>query len=112
MTLWFSFDAIAFMQACVEPLRRIGYAHLVKDGINQFFVKDLCIVKAGEITVTFSPHTPAICHAMCNLFYRCLATQRTVGLRHTGLSEIFLGKDVSSDLAPLFWNLHVVHFEY
>ena len=48
---------------------------------------------------------------MSHLFYGCFATEATIGLWHTGFTEIFLGKDVGSNLAPMGGDFHVFHFE-
>src|SRR5690606_37465384 len=93
VTLWLAGNAIAFVQTCIEPLWRIGYAHLVQNRINQFIIKHLGVFRGSEITIAFAPGLPAIREAMRYLFGRCFATEGTIGLGYAGLTEIFLRQD-------------------
>src|SRR4051812_9723429 len=68
MALGLAGDAIAFVKPGIEPLRAVGHAHLVQDGINQFLIKYLCVLFSGEIAIAFAPHAPAIGHAVGYLF--------------------------------------------
>jgi hypothetical protein len=105
-------NAIALIKACIEPLGAIGHTHLVEDRVHQFFVKDLGILATGKIAIALSPHSPAIGHTMRHLLGRGLTTQATIGLGHTGLSEIFLRQNIGGDLAPLFGHFHARHFKH
>src|SRR6218665_3629658 len=112
MTLWFTCNAIAFIQTSIEPLRAVGHAHLIEDRINKFFIKHLCIFWGSEVSILFAPGAPAIGQPVCHLLRGSLPPCCTVGLRNTGLTEILLRKYVCSNLAPLFRNLHIFHFKY
>src|SRR5437762_5525764 len=112
MSLLFSFDPVTFIQASVEPLRAIGYAHLGQDRIHQFLIENLCIFFRSKIVVTFAPNSPAISQAVSDLLCAGLAAKTTIRLRYAGFTEILLGKNIGSDLAPLFGHLYIVHFKY
>src|SRR5438105_3855155 len=112
MALRLSFDTVAFIKTRIEPLRRVRHAHLVEDRIHQFVIEHLRIFRGRKISVTLSPHSPAICKTVCYLFRAGFTTRRTVSLGNTSFAKIFLGKNVGSDLAPLSWYLDVFHFEH
>ena len=48
---------------------------------------------------------------MCDLFNGCFAPKATIGLWYTGFTEILLGEDVGSNLAPMSRYFDVFHFE-
>src|SRR6185437_15729743 len=112
MSLRLTRNAIALMKPRIEPLRRIGHTGLVEDAVNQLLIKYLGILRTIEIAIPLAPYAPAICHAMRHLFDRGLTTQRTVRLRNARLPEIFLRKDIGSDLTPPGRDLHIIHFKY
>ena len=77
----------------------------------QFFVKDGSIFSRCEVIISFAPYPPTVGHAACHLLCRSFPAQRTIGLRYTGFTKIFLCNDVSSYLAPLFGYLYIGHFK-
>ena len=111
MTLWFSSNTIALIQASIKPLWAVRHTHLVKNRIHEFFIEYLCVTGGCKVSITFSPYSPAIGHTMRHLFGRGLTSCCAIRLRNTSLAEIFLRKNISSNLAPLFWNLYVGHFK-
>ena len=52
-----------------------------------------------------------MCHAVCHLLCGSLPSKRTIRLWNTRFPEIFLCDDICGDLAPLLWNLNIVHFK-
>src|SRR5689334_2867538 len=46
------------------------------------------------------------------LLNTCFAAGRTIGLWHAGFTEIFLSKNVGSNLAPLPGHFYVIHFKH
>src|ERR1700722_8494372 len=112
MSLWLACDPIAFMQPRVEPLRRVGHTGLVKDTIDELFVKDLRILFRSKIAVTFAPHPPAVSHAVCDLFDGGLASQGAIRLGNACLTKIFLGKNVGCNLTPSGGDLYIGHLKH
>src|SRR5687767_6049677 len=112
MPLWLSFDTITFIQAGIEPLGAIGNTHLVEYAIHQFIIKNPGIILRCEIAISLTPYFPAISQPVRNLFGGCLTTQTSIGLRNSGFTEIFLCNNIGSYLAPLPWNLHIIHFKH
>src|SRR4051812_26648173 len=98
MPLGFAGDAIAFVEAGIEPLGTVGHTGLVEDAVNQFFIKNLRIGCSSKITITLAPYFPAIGHAMGYLLGRSFAAQGTIGLGYAGFTEIFLGQDIGGNL--------------
>ena len=112
MSLWFSGNAIALMQAGIEPLRTVGHTHLIQNRIHQLFIKYLCIMGRCKISVTFAPYSPAVGHTMCYLLCRCFSTKTAIRLWYTCFTKIFLCKNISCYLTPLFRHFYIVHFKY
>src|ERR1051326_7465257 len=111
MSLRLACYAIAFMQACIEPLGGVGYTSLVQDAVNKLFVEYLRVFSAGKIAVSLTPYAPAVGHTVGYLFYGSFPAQRAVRLRNACFTKIFLCKNVGGDLAPLFWHFYIVHFK-
>src|ERR1700733_8295999 len=101
MSLGLAGDAVALVETGIEPLGGGGAAGLIEDAIDQLFIEDLGVLRGSEIPRAFAPYAPAVGHAMGYLSDGGLPAERTVGLGNAGLTEIFLGKDVGSNLAPL-----------
>src|SRR5690606_36462837 len=74
-------------------------------------IENLRVSLRSEIVVLFTPYSPAVCHTVGNLFNGCFSSGGTIWLRYSCFTEIFLSKDICSNLAPLFWNFHVIHFK-
>ena len=112
MSLWFSFDPVTFIQASVEPLRAIGYAHLGQDRIHQFLIENLRIFFRSEVIIFLSPHFPTVGQSVCYLFSRSFPACAAIGLRYSCFAKIFLGKDISCNLAPLLWHFNIIHLKH
>ncbi len=116
-------NPISPIEARVEPLRAVRGAHLVEQHVGQLIVKCLGIFGAVEIVMRFTPVPPATGQAMNHLPGGFFGTSNDlasrilfrvaigVQLRHTSLAEILADHDVGRQLAPVFWNLGIIHLE-
>src|SRR4051812_13201046 len=52
-------DAVGEIQTRVEPLRRVGGAHLVQEHVGQLVVEGLGVFGGVEVAVLFTPVAPA-----------------------------------------------------
>ena len=139
MALRRAVDAIGPVQPGVEPLRRIGRGHLMRQHVHHLVVKRTRIIDTVEIAVFPAPVRPGSSKAMEHLpgivfvrvallggklRQRFLIRHRTLQpfgnalfghfarfYRHTGFAEIFLRNDVRGHLRPERRHLHIVHLE-
>ncbi len=140
MALRRAVDAIGPVQTRVEPLRRVGHAHLLAQHEAGLVVIGAGVLLAVEISALPAPIGPGAGEAMEHLLGALLGVAalvlgqrcegRRVGLvppqprrhvrldhraqtgRHAGLAEIFLGEDVARHLAPLRRHLDVGLMEH
>ncbi len=133
-------DAVGPVQAGVEPLRRIRRAHLRSQHVAQLVEEGLRILFGIEIAALPAPIGPGAGEAIEHLLGGGLADiafllgqrgerilvgdrapqERGNGIlfdllqagRDTGLAEIFLRKDVGSNLRPEFGHLDIVGLEH
>src|SRR5690606_6118652 len=77
----------------------------------QLIVQYLRILFTRNILIALAPFAPAMCHTMCHLLNTGLPSQRAIRLRNTSLSKIFLSKNICSNLAPVFWNFHIIQLK-
>src|SRR3954471_11096360 len=112
MSLRLSGYAIAFVQTGIEPLWAIGHTSLVKNAVDKLIIKHLGILGRSKIAVAFAPNSPAVSHTVCYLLHACFTSGCTIRLWYTGFAEILLGKDVSSNLAPLLRHFYIVHLKH
>ena len=47
-----------------------------------------------------------MCHAVSHLAGGCFSSQTSIRLRYARLTEILLGENIGSHLAPMRWNHH------
>src|SRR5690606_22591331 len=111
MSLRLAFNAVRFIQSGIKPLWTIRHARLVEDAVHQFVVENLGIFLTGKIIILVSPYFPAVGHTMGNLFYGSFSSGTTAGLRNAGFSEVLLCQAIRSNLAPVLWYFHIVHFQ-
>ncbi len=130
MTLGGPLYAVDRVQARIEPLGAVGRGDLVGEHIEKFFIENLFVLGAVEITRLSSPKTPGIGQAVKNLpgivlgsrpaagsgkdglrFWQVLRPGKFRLSADSGLSKVFLGDYVGGYLAPEGGNDHVVHME-
>src|SRR5262245_20388036 len=133
-------DAVSPVQAGVEPLRRVGRAHLRRQHVAQLVEEGLRVFLGIEVTALPAPIGPRTGKTVEHLLGADLADvtvllgQRgewvLVGDRapeegrygilldllqaggDAGLAEIFLRQDVGGDLRPEFRHLNIVELEH
>ena len=101
-------DAVGVVQAGVEPLRRIGRAHLLGEHVGQLVVEGLGVLGCIEVTVGLAPMTPAARHPMEDLPGIGFAAIHGVD---AFAAEILLGQDVHGHLGPGIGHHHIPGFE-
>ena len=123
------------MKTGVEPLWRIGRAHLHRQHETMLVIKGEGVVLGGEIATFPAPIGPAACKAVKHLLGAHFGTvalifgqfgegffisnrtpqpRRNAGFfnllqhcGHTGFAEIFLRKHIGGHLGPRFGNLDI-----
>ena len=133
-------DAVGPMQSGVEPLRRVGRAHLRRQHVAQLVEERLRVLFAVEIAALPAPISPSagqpVEHLLGRLFanhallLRQEAKRVLVGDRapqeggdrilfdflqagrHAGFAEIFLRQHVGGDLRPEFRDFDIVELEH
>src|SRR5207237_7539949 len=73
-------DAVGEIQAGVEPLRRVGSAHLVQEHVGHLVVEGLGVFGGVEVAVLFAPVAPAAGEAMNDLLCAALGAGDDVAL--------------------------------
>ena len=102
-------DAVGVVQARVEPLRRIGRAHLVGQHVGEFFVEGLGVLRGIEVVVGLAPVPPAARQAVEHLPGVLLPAVAGVDAL---LPEVLLGQDVHGHLGPGLRHHHVLRLEH
>ena len=98
-------DAVGVVQAGVEPLGRVGCAHLVGQHVGQLVVERLGVLGGLEVAVCLAPVAPAARHAVEDLPRVLLPA---VLLVDTLPAEILLRQDVDGHLGPSLRHQHVL----
>ncbi len=101
-------DAVGEVQARVEPLRRVGRAHLVGEHVGQLVVEGLGVIGGVEVAVGLAPVAPAAREPVEDLARILLAAVLGVDALP---AEVLLGQDVHGHLGPGLWNHHVLGLE-
>src|SRR5512147_2362161 len=129
MALARAVDAVGPVEAGVEPLRAVGRAHLLGEHVAELVEEGAGVLLGGEIAGLPAPIGPSSGHPVEHLAGVGLSAEAGIlgksgkrvliwnrppqpggeggfldllgGGRHAGLTEVFLGKDVGGDRAPM-----------
>ena len=118
-----AFYAVSEKQAGIEPLRAVRRGHLMNQHVAELILESLGVLRGGEVTVFFTPPAPAAGEPLDHLFHGFFRTgddlassipediARFIGLRNTGLPEIFRYNYIGRHLAPVGWHFGIPHLE-
>src|SRR4051812_14129480 len=84
-------DAVGEIQSGVEPLRRVGGAHLVQEHVGHLVIEGLGVFGGVEVAVLFAPVAPAAGEAMDDLLCAALGAGDDVALRIANGLAAFVG---------------------
>ncbi|EMR02959.1 hypothetical protein ADICEAN_01932 [Cesiribacter andamanensis AMV16] len=109
MSLCRAINAVALVQAGIEPLRRVGSGVLAQQHVHQLVIKRLGIIRTGKVSPALAPAAPAMGQAVHHLPGRAFAAQAAIGLGYPCFSKIFLGQNIGSNLRPGLGHLYPLH---